>query len=331
MKKKIVTAIILILLTILITNAMFSINLSPSTTQIEYYVQDQGNIEVYFCPHQNCEENLTAFIASAEKSIHCALFDIGLESVQNVLLEKSEVMEVQIVTDDHYIKKFNHPFVKEDTWGLQHNKFCIIDGTKITTGSMNPTNNGAHKNNNNLLFIESPILAANYEAEFQEMWNGTFKKGNPVKNTHIRIGKTKIKNYFCPDDNCAYHVKEELRKARKSIHFMLFSFTHKGIQNILLLKNLDGVPIQGVMEARQVSKYSTFEKLAYQDVDVHKDGNKQNMHHKVWIIDRKTVITGSMNPSAGGDRRNDENVLVIEDPFIVSKYLEEFERVYGDS
>jgi phosphatidylserine/phosphatidylglycerophosphate/cardiolipin synthase-like enzyme len=195
-------------------------------------------------------------------------------------------------------------------------------------GSMNPTENGAYKNDNNILLIDSPILAANYMAEFEEMWNGEFKKGVQVLNPVVQINDIILENYFCPEDFCAERVKEELSKANESIYFMTFSFTHNGIANVLLLKNLEGVLVKGVMEARQVSKYSRFDVLSYQ-MDVVKDGNKNNMHHKVFIIDGKTVITGSMNPTAGGDSRNDENLLIIHDTEIARLFLGEFERVYG--
>jgi phosphatidylserine/phosphatidylglycerophosphate/cardiolipin synthase-like enzyme len=237
-------------------------------------------------------------------------------------------MEVQVVTDNDYLYEFNHSFVKTDSWGLMHNKFCIVDGKKLSTGSMNPTNNGAFKNDNNLLLIDSKVLARNYEDEFQEMWNGTYKKGKHIKNPVVNIGNITLKNYFCPEDDCAEKVKEELKKAAKTIHFMTFSFTHEGIGNILLLKNKDGVEVKGVMEARQVTKYSQFKRLRYQEIDVIKDGNPANMHHKVFIIDGSTVITGSFNPSKGGDSKNDENILVIKDAKIAQLFEEEFEMVY---
>jgi len=52
------------------------------------------------------------------------------------------------------------------------------------------------------------------------------------------------------------------------------------------------------------------------------------MHHKVFIIDNRTVITGSMNPTGAGDRKNDENILVIHDEDIAEKYIEEFLRLF---
>jgi len=87
-------------------------------------VMDTGAIQVYFCPQQDCEGTLVSFIDSAKKSVSCALFDIGLESVQEVLLEKHNDpdINVRVVTDNDYIEKFDHEFVREDSWGLMHNK-----------------------------------------------------------------------------------------------------------------------------------------------------------------------------------------------------------------
>jgi len=282
---------------------------------------------VYFCPRENCSSALVDFIDSAEESVYCALFDVGLEEVQEKLLEKASEVEVKVVTDDGYLKKFNHSFVKADKWGLMHNKFCVIDGKKISTGSMNPTENGAFKNNNNLLLIDSSVLASNYLDEFWEMWEGTFKKGEKVLNPAIEIDGVVVENYFCPEDNCAERVKEVLREAEESIYLMTFSFTNDGIANVLLVKNEEGVEIKGVMEARQVTKYSKFQVLEYQEVDVIKDGNKNNMHHKVFLVDREVVVTGSFNPTGGGDTRNDENVLIIRDPEIAELFYEEFLKV----
>lgn len=310
---------------------LFLTSCLPQNQKIESFVQDPGEIELYFCPKEDCETAFVNFLDSAQESIDCALFEIDLESVKQKLLEKSAKMSVRVVTDDQYFKQFNYSFVKADKSGLMHNKFCIIDGKKISSGSMNPTDNCAHKNNNNLLLIDSELLARNYQDEFQEMWNKTFKKGSKVIIPKIMLGNVSIQNYFCPEDHCAEKVKDELKKAEKSIHFMTFSFTNQGIANIILMKNLENVSIQGVMEAKQVSKYSKFEQLLYHGINVMKDGNKYNMHHKVFIIDNKCVITGSFNPTAGGDKSNDENVLIICDEKLVQRFEEEFERVWREA
>ncbi|HLC81253.1 MAG TPA: phospholipase D-like domain-containing protein [Candidatus Nanoarchaeia archaeon] len=289
---------------------------------------EEGTMEVYFCPQDNCEGQLVAFLDSAQQSIHCALFDVGLESIQQKLAEKEKTIEVKVVTDNDYLRKFPEDFVKADKSGLMHNKFCIIDGQKIFTGSMNPTFNDANKNNNNLLLIASHYLAENYEAEFQELWRGIFKKGNSVKYPEITLSGIEIENYFCPDDDCIKQVVEELKQAQQSIYFLAFSFTSEEIASILLLKNLNGLEIKGVMETKQISEYSQFERLKTNGIKVIKDSNPNNLHHKVFIIDSETVITGSFNPTNGGNSRNDENILIINDRDTAKLFLQEFQQLY---
>ncbi|PIZ50622.1 hypothetical protein COY27_06455 [Candidatus Woesearchaeota archaeon CG_4_10_14_0_2_um_filter_33_13] len=55
------------------------------------------------------------------------------------------------------------------------------------------------------------------------------------------------------------------------------------------------------------------------------------MHHKVFIIDNRTVITGSYNPTGGGDKSNDENILIVEDEEIAGRFVEEFIKVRLDA
>ena len=60
------------------------------------------------------------------------------------------------------------------------------------------------------------------------------------------------------------------------------------------------------------------------------------MHHKTWLIDTLsddcTIITGSMNPSAGGDTRNDENILIIKnDVELCQAFNDEYDRVRAEA
>jgi phosphatidylserine/phosphatidylglycerophosphate/cardiolipin synthase-like enzyme len=57
------------------------------------------------------------------------------------------------------------------------------------------------------------------------------------------------------------------------------------------------------------------------------DGNCYILHHKVIIIDARTVITGSYNFTGSAEKYNDENLVSWTTP-IWRAYLDEFERVY---
>lgn len=294
-------------------------------------IEDSGSLRVFFCPRDDCEGHILRLLGQAEQSIHCALYDVGLISLQQLLTQKAKTIDVRLVTDNNYLQKFNQIFVKPDGFGEMHNKFCIIDQRWLFTGSTNPTENGVRKNNNNLLLTDLPALVGNYEDEFAELWNGTFKKGREAKNPIIFFGNTTIRNYFCPEDNCAQQISKELEKAQRSIYFMTFSFTDEQIANILLLKNLDGVSVEGVMERRQGTKNSPFQRFNKNGISTLKDGNSQTMHHKVFIIDNRTVITGSMNPTNNGNERNDENVLIIDSEEIAQQFLNEYRLVRAEA
>lgn len=69
--------------------------------------------------------------------------------------------------------------------GLMHNKAIVVDGVRVWTGSTNPTENGANKNNNNALVIESAVIAENYVTEIEEMYlQYQLGETKTVKHTH---------------------------------------------------------------------------------------------------------------------------------------------------
>ena len=299
------------------------------TTADQVYDSNFGAIELHFCPAENCSSYMYSTLSSAEESIHCALFDLNLPEIIAVLTEKNDEIDVKLVVDDnHYEELADLDFVRQDTSSqYSHNKFCIVDDEIVTTGSMNPTYNGNYKNNNNLVIVESSILAENYEDEFSELWSGEFGDGKRTEDPIVVLDGTIVKNYFCPEDWCANKIIDELSLANESIHFLTFSFTSEPIARKLIELHDANITVTGVFEKQQNSKYSKYAELLDAGLNVRWDTNKYKMHHKVFIIDSKIVVTGSMNPSKSGDTRNDENLLIIYDEEIASLFLKEFEKV----
>ncbi len=176
------------------------------------------------------------------------------------------------------------------------------------------------------MVINSSILVDNYEKEFSELWDEKFGKGENVDNPRLNSSNVLIENYFCPEDSCESNVARILSQAKYRIYFMLYSFTSDELGYILINKSIKGLDVKGVMEKTQISNYSEYSRLKENNVDVIKDKNKYNMHHKVFIVD-DIVITGSYNPTSAGNKKNDENLLIIHDPRLAELYTEEFNRV----
>jgi phosphatidylserine/phosphatidylglycerophosphate/cardiolipin synthase-like enzyme len=281
---------------------------------------------VVFCQTGNCSQATLDFMDSTKDYLYCAYYDLDLPEIKEKLVEKSRVMDVRLYMDDG--NYFDTNFSRHDAIGpLMHNKFCVADGSRIITGSFNPTYNGAYRNDNNLIEIDSALLAENYLADFNELWNNTAKRSG-VRHPEISYNGFLVENYFCPEDSCAARIEDALYAARKSVYVLSFSFTNAGIANALAAKLNEGVEVMGVFETRNIDNSSQYGFLKFQGANVKMDRNSYSMHHKVFIIDNETVVMGSMNPTASGDDRNDENILIIHSPEIARQYAREFFRVW---
>lgn len=288
----------------------------------------QDDIAVYFCAVDDCVMPLSN-LTNQSNQTDCALYDVTIPGIAEVLASRVKQGTARLVVDDEATKKDARlDFAKRDReGGLMHDKFCVFDHTTVMTGSFNPTAAGARTFDNNMLVIRSPELVTVYETEFAELWDGQFGKGERSAETPIRVGRIELEVSFCPEDWCANEVLRELGKAEHTIDFMLYSFTHDQIGDLLVEKHKAGVTVQGVMEKSQNNAYDEYDKLVATGIDVQWDGNSGLMHHKVFIIDEQTVITGSFNPSKNADTRNDENLLIIRDAAIAARFTEEFRRV----
>ena len=109
---------------------------------------------------------------------------------------------------------------------------------------------------------------------------------------------------------------------------MSFSFTNEEIADALIMKS--DLDVMGIFDSSQSSsKFSQFKRLQEFGIKVKKDSNKYKMHHKVFIIDNQTVVTGSFNPTLSADTKNDENLLIIHDKKIANDFLKEFDSLWA--
>ncbi len=287
-------------------------------------------------------QGLIQVINSAQRSLDIAIYELDLEDVGDAILAaRDRGVEVRLVTDTDELEELETlirleeegiPIVPDERSPIMHNKFVVVDGQAVWTGSWNFTPNGTFRNNNNAIYIQSPELAQNYAAEFEEMFaQKAFGPKSPANtpNPRITLGDTLIETCFSPEDECAAQVVDLINQAQQSIRFMAFSFTHDAIGKAVRDRAKAGVTVQGVFETRgSETEYSEFGRMKKQGLDVWQDGNPYTLHHKVFIIDDQTVVLGSLNFSNNADESNDENILIIHNADIAGQYVAEFQRVY---
>jgi phosphatidylserine/phosphatidylglycerophosphate/cardiolipin synthase-like enzyme len=263
-------------------------------------------------------------------SIRNALLDAWRRGVQVRMVVESDNLDGDEIQD---LVAVGIPVLGDRREGLMHNKFVIIDRQEVWTGSLNFTVSGGYYDNNNLVRIRSTQVAETYLHEFDEMFmDDRFGPDSVADTLHpfLTIDGVEVEFYFSPDDGVAARLVELISEAQESIYFMAFSFTADDIGAAIVDAALTrNVTVAGVMEAEQVksNQGTEYDFFLQSGLDVLLDGNEDQMHHKVIIIDRSIVITGSYNFSASAETRNDENLVIIHNPVIAGYYLDEFQRV----
>ncbi len=288
---------------------------------------------------------LAEAIRAARVGVDVAVLQLNLWSVRDALLDAHRRgVTVRLVVESDYrdsaeleaLIEAGIPVLGDRREGSMHNKFVVIDRQEVWTGSMNFTITDGYRNNNNLVRIRSPQLARNYTVEFEEMFVGDrFGPGSPANTPHpsLIVEGAQIQVCFAPEDGCAALVEKLIRRARRSIRFMAFSFTSDALADALIERVQAGVNVMGVVEASQARANSGAEylRLLAAGVDVRLDGNPRNMHHKVMVIDDEIVIAGSYNYTFFAETRNDENLLVVHDAQFAAAFVDEFHRVYAQA
>lgn len=323
-----------------------STSTGSSTSWYQLYFTDPHYPDNPANHHGGIDVHLVDLMNQATKTIDVADYDFNLNDVAMAMAQASKRgVLVRMVTDtDTYtstntnvraalaiLKQANIPIVDDQREAIMHDKFTIVDGEWVSTGSWNYTDSDTYHLNNNMIVIHSSELAANYSNEFNKMFvEHDFGKAKNTSNPHpvLNIDGTPIQNCFSPETDCAKLIVQTINQAKTSIDFMAFSFTENSIGNAMLARAKSGVSVSGVFETTgSQTQYSEYGMLKSAGLAVYTDGNPWSMHHKVIIVDNRIVIFGSYNFSESANISNDENLLIVNNSQLAQAFTDEFRRV----
>lgn len=290
--------------------------------------------------------HLARAIARTQRTLDIAAFEFNNAPLTAAVLDAHRRgVTVRMVTDnvhgvnddDTTIGQFIQagiPVVDDNRSALMHNKFMILDGTQVWTGSWNFTVNDTYRNNNNALALRSRRLVDMYQAEFNQMFEGRrfgTRKTPGMGGSFIQDG-VRVQVYFSPRDLVLQNLIGTLNAAQKNIRFMNFSFTDFDTAKAIMDRAAAGVAVQGIWETTgSETQASELRTLFCAGLDVRQDGNPFVLHHKVFIVDDRTVISGSFNISSNATNSNDENLIILDDPDLAAHYIAEFERRWAEA
>jgi len=141
----------------------------------------RSDIQVFFSRVDNPQAAIARVLDGANQTIHIAMYcftDAKLaeavvrarqRGVQTyVYLDKSQVNHQY--TQARYLATNGVPVRISSNPAIMHNKFAIIDGSTVITGSYNWTKSAYQRNDENLLIIYRPDVAERYLQRFAGLW-----------------------------------------------------------------------------------------------------------------------------------------------------------------
>jgi len=332
---------------------------TPQNSEFQNGTETPDWFSVYFSNHigktmpsygpGEMEQALVNTINNARESVYFAIY--GYSSCPKILNALKDAIDrgvdVKGVVDCYADGFFPYPQTQELVDELpegsivadyddrtMHNKFFVIDGEYVWTGSTNISLTGidAEYNSNCSILIRNESLADAYETEFFEMFNGAFhdSKTDNTPHSFVMDDGSKVECYFAPTDNARDNaIVKAINNAEKSIDIRIFFFTDTVIKDALIEAKNRGVSIRIILGATGAeSEYSVHRDLRNAGISVKVENWGGKEHFKALCVDDKIVVLGSQNWTGSGNWSNDENTLYIENEYLGNLFEQDFEKAW---
>jgi phosphatidylserine/phosphatidylglycerophosphate/cardiolipin synthase-like enzyme len=212
----------------------------------------------------------------------------------------------------------------------------IRDGASLWSGSTNWTEDSWRREENVIVTVDSPAVAAAFGQDFEQLWKTTdVEKTGKVPPNPVRVDGRKVRAWFCPGYGpaLAHKLAHAIGRAKERVRIASPVITSGPIIGTLAEVAADGkVDLAGVVDVTQIHEvlrqwgsnppsawkiavlehaltlapFSGKQSTPYGPGTVH-----DYMHAKLVVAD-DVLFVGSFNLSHSGEM-NAENVLEIED------------------
>ncbi|HEY8316123.1 MAG TPA: phospholipase D-like domain-containing protein, partial [Gaiellaceae bacterium] len=194
-------------------------------------------------PAEEIAHALAGFIAAAQKTLEIAIYDIRLPDplaaiVVGALTDAvSRGVEIRLAynvdypdgppvppppqTDPTLIESLPFPTAAiPGVPDLMHHKYVIRDAEALWTGSMNWTADSWTREENVIVTVESPELAARYGIDFEQLWSKRdVQKSGKVDTAPLDVAGHAVRPWFCPGrgEKLAHRIAKAIGTAQHRI------------------------------------------------------------------------------------------------------------------
>src|ERR1700682_1351727 len=316
---------------------------------------------------------LTTFIRAARQSLDLAVYDMRFSdplrtALTSALRERAEAgVQIRFCYDGDkppqpnvaagqdpapagtgaFVQSLGYPWRRIAGTKLMHDKFILRDRQSVWTGSTNMTDDAFTLMENNVLEIDSSLLANYYAQDFEELWEKeNFDNTGNIQTVPVPLTfsgqSANARAMFSP--GCGLEIDSEvakrIRSAQRRVRICSLLINSGTLISALgdLLRG-GRVAVDGIYDRTQMAEvYRQWQDVPQNrwKIDALKDiiaraglvgknstpytpsGRHDFMHNKVLVVD-DSVITGSYNFSRSA-QFNAENILFIESAPLAESY-----------
>lgn len=121
-----------------------------------------------------------------------------------------------------------------------------------------------------------------------------------------------------------------LTRATRSLDICVFTITCDEISNAVMDMHKRGVRVRVITDDDQAeTQGSDIQSFRQCGIPVKVDHLKTHMHHKFAILDGAVLMTGSFNWTRQAVLGNQENVVILDNPFLVQQFQAQFEKLWA--
>jgi phosphatidylserine/phosphatidylglycerophosphate/cardiolipin synthase-like enzyme len=197
-------------------------------TEHDLYQTKSRYMDTFFFPNKANVKKIVKYISMARKTLYICVFNVTNDDLCKAVLERHNAgINVKIITDDECstnkgsdIQKFADAGIEVRTDSApeyhMHDKFMVVDGTFVLTGSFNWTFQAGSSNQENVLVVDHPYYCEKYSTEFNSLWLKFCK--NEVLRQQTKAATTIQKQYRSnkAKDSAKSHAKDPQANYKKT-------------------------------------------------------------------------------------------------------------------
>jgi mitochondrial cardiolipin hydrolase len=137
--------------------------------------------------------------------------------------------------------------------------------------------------------------------------------------------------YFTPDGGIRRHVLGAIQESRQRIDVAVFHITSTELARALVAARDRGARVHILTDQEKAQAGGAAMRIfRAAGLSIRTLGVREQslMHHKFAIFDNRVVATGSYNWTQSAERANYENLILLDDPKVVARFAEEFQRLW---